>query len=125
MSNIFSPTISSAKGLANRVRAGSSGSGIQLANSNEAAVGADDIPLTTPTHNNSNNNNVVDDDDNSSYGDMNRNDSNHFFGEEEDDADVLLLDALAPGERTVGQFDLCGSMWKRRGGLGRNAGKNW
>lgn len=123
MSNIFSPTISSAKGLANRVRAGSSGSGIQLANSNEAAVGADDIPLTTPP--NSNNNNVVEDDDNSSYGDMNRNDSNHFFGEEEDDADVLLLDALAPGERTVGQFDLCGSMWKRRGGLGRNAGKNW
>lgn len=42
--------------------------------------------------------------------------------------------ALTPGELTPtyykntkgsGQYDLCGSMWKRRFGLGRNADRNW
>lgn len=48
-------------------------------------------------------------------------------GDEEGGAE-LLLDALAPGEQSsnkADQFDLCGSMWKRRGGLGRNAERNW
>jgi len=37
-----------------------------------------------------------------------------------------LLDALAPGENNkTTSADLCGSMWKRRGGLGRNAERNW
>ena len=44
------------------------------------------------------------------------------------------LDALAPGERSTVTaspidsstvYNLCGSMWKRRGGLGRNAEVNW
>ncbi|KAL7536650.1 hypothetical protein ACHAXR_009841, partial [Thalassiosira sp. AJA248-18] len=50
-----------------------------------------------------------------------------FIEEEDEDA------PLSPGEnittprgtKNVGQFDLCGSMWKRRGGLGRNAERNW
>ena len=52
----------------------------------------------------------------------------------------LLMEALAPGECSSpihttattgsnnnknGRFDLCGSMYKRRGGFGRNAENNW
>ena len=54
----------------------------------------------------------------------------------------LLMEALAPGEYSSpihttatgsssnninknGRFDLCGSMYKRRGGFGRNAENNW
>ena len=80
-----------------------------------------------------------DDDDDDSYQYLPHNDSAHFLdeGEEDDDNEeeeeaVLLMNALAPGEQyykdkssKVGQFDLCGSMWKRRGGLGRNAERNW
>lgn len=57
-------------------------------------------------------------------------------------SDPLLLEALAPGESssptatgsTINnnskglagrKFDLCGSMYKRRGGFGRNAENNW
>lgn len=27
--------------------------------------------------------------------------------------------------KVLGQYNLCGSMWKRRFGLGRNADRNW
>lgn len=54
-------------------------------------------------------------------------------------SDSGLLEALAPGECSSpihtttasssnnknGRFDLCGSMYKRRGGFGRNAENNW
>lgn len=49
----------------------------------------------------------------------------------ESPSDKVVLDALAPGENnktntnTTTLADLCGSMWKRRGGLGRNAERNW
>jgi len=74
-------------------------------------------------------------------------DNNHYIIEDDDDDDSYhylndsglelnyntggsgeqLLDALAPGEnnKTTTSADLCGSMWKRRGGLGRNAERNW
>ena len=73
-----------------------------------------------------------DDDDDDSYQYLPHDDSAHFLDNEggyEENAEVLL-NALAPGEQykdkyKVGQFDLCGSMWKRRGGLGRNAERNW
>ena len=75
-------------------------------------------------------------------------DNNHYIIEDDDDDDdsyhylndsgleldynntgsgEQLLDALAPGEnnKTTTSADLCGSMWKRRGGLGRNAERNW
>lgn len=78
-----------------------------------------------------------DDDDDDSYNYLHHNDSGLALqynatpddedGDEEGGAE-LLLDALAPGEQSsnkADQFDLCGSMWKRRGGLGRNAERNW
>jgi hypothetical protein len=45
----------------------------------------------------------------------------------------MLLEALAPGEssspsrgnKVAGEYDLCGSMYKRRGGFGRNKENNW
>jgi len=75
-------------------------------------------------------------------------DNNHYLIEDDDDDDdsyhylndsgvelnynntggsgEQLLDALAPGENNkTTSADLCGSMWKRRGGLGRNAERNW
>ncbi len=71
------------------------------------------------------------DDDDDSYYNLGHNDSGIFVVDEEEDnlneSSGDVLDALAPGERysRPGQFDLCGSMWKRRGGLGRNVEKNW
>jgi hypothetical protein len=47
---------------------------------------------------------------------------------------MVLLEALAPGEvsspsrgnnKVAGEYDLCGSMYKRRGGFGRNKENNW
>ena len=49
-----------------------------------------------------------------------------FYNEEDDE--VYDADGTTPSANpatTVLQFDLCGSMWKRRTGLGRNAEKSW
>ena len=58
--------------------------------------------------------------------------------EEEEDlmgsSGMLILEALAPGESSSPirnssssqrKYDLCGSMYKRRGGFGRNKENNW
>ena len=68
-----------------------------------------------------------DDDDDDSYHYLNHSglelDYNNTGGSGEQQQ---LLDALAPGENNkTTSADLCGSMWKRRGGLGRNAERNW
>ena len=61
-------------------------------------------------------------------------DSDNYYDDDDDDDDESAVDvaegemAVRPtgsGEATAMQFDLCGSMWKRRGGLGRNREKNW
>ena len=61
-------------------------------------------------------------------------DSENYYDDDDDDDDDSAVDvaegemAVRPtgsGEATAMQFDLCGSMWKRRGGLGRNREKNW
>ena len=63
-------------------------------------------------------------------------DSFYDGGGGEHDAEVSFYGhgGGAPGELTptyynnttgAGQYDLCGSMWKRRFGLGRNADRNW
>ena len=113
--NIYSPTptISKSKGgYTNRSRAGSSGV-IDYSPSENNATDYED--------------NDHDDDDDASYDD---DEEEEEYGDIQRDDSGDIVDALAPGEQIItpkaaGQFDLCGSMWKRRGGLGRNAERNW
>jgi hypothetical protein len=60
-------------------------------------------------------------------------DEDDSFYDGDHDAEVSFYGHAAPGELTptnnnnkgAGQYDLVGSMWKRRFGLGRNADRNW
>jgi hypothetical protein len=69
---------------------------------------------------------------------LNTTDTTNNEEEEEEDlmgSGMLILEALAPGEssspirnsssNSQRKYDLCGSMYKRRGGFGRNKENNW
>ena len=90
----------------NRNRAGSSGSGVYVQNS--------------PS---------IDEDDSYYDGDHDAEVSYYGHGGGGSGA-TLAVGELTPtdyynGNKGTGQYDLCGSMWKRRFGLGRNADRNW
>ena len=90
----------------NRNRANSSGSAVYSPSDNHNYIIEDD------------------DDDDDSYHYLN--DSGFELDYKNGGSGEQLLDALAPGENNkTTSADLCGSMWKRRGGLGRNAERNW
>ena len=96
-------------GGGNRNRANSSGSGVHGGIRFSASRDSDD------------DDDVGDDDDVSYYG------QNDDEGEEvhrHGHAAAKLPPSPAAGGSDP-RFDLCGSMWKRRGGLGRNAERNW
>ena len=97
-------------GGGNRNRANSSGSGVQGG-----------IRLSASRDSDDDDDDVGDDDDVSYYG------QNDDEGEEvhrHGQAAAKSPPSTAAGG-TDPRFDLCGSMWKRRGGLGRNAERNW
>ena len=56
-----------------------------------------------------------------------------YYGQNDDEGEEVhrhgQAAAKSPPSTAAGgsdpRFDLCGSMWKRRGGLGRNAERNW
>ena len=120
--------------LMSRHRTDSSGSNpILYSPSNEDSPG---LEYDDSHYNDSNNYLLGDDDDEEDYENVKatweavKRDSKSAYKAAEK-AFEAGLDALAPGEqrsvhKSAGhKFDLCGSMWKRRGGLGRNAEVNW
>ena len=49
-----------------------------------------------------------------------------YYSDDDSDNDELIHpNNSTPMRKQDGTFDLCESMWKRRGGLGRNAENKW